>query len=50
MNFLLDTNIYFAAIHDAGFLARHRDDLLRIVRAERLQGANGDLGRAGVSR
>lgn len=59
MNFLLDANIYFAAIHDPGFLARHRDDLLRIgprtflssvVRAELLQGAKGELGRARVNR
>jgi predicted nucleic acid-binding protein len=59
MNFLLDANIYFAAIHDATFLARHRDDFLRIgprtflssvVRAELVQGAKGDLGRARVSR
>jgi len=59
VNFLLDTNIYFAAIHDDGFVDRHRDALLRIarrtflssvVRAELLQGAKGDLGRARVSR
>lgn len=59
MNFLLDANIYFAALHDPAFLARHRDDLLRIaprlflssvVRAELLQGAKGDLGRARVAR
>jgi predicted nucleic acid-binding protein len=59
VNFLLDANIYFAAIYDANFLARHRDDLLRIgpstflssvVRAELLQGAKGELGRARVSR
>jgi predicted nucleic acid-binding protein len=59
VNFLLDANIYFAAIHDAGFLERHRDALLRIgprtflssvVRSELLQGGKGDLGRARVSR
>jgi predicted nucleic acid-binding protein len=59
MNFLLDANIYFAAIYDASFLARHRDNLLRIgprtflssvVRAELLQGAKGELGRARVNR
>jgi predicted nucleic acid-binding protein len=59
VNFLFDTNIYFAAIHDPGFLARHHDDLLRmgprtflssVVRSELLQGAQGDLGRARVSR
>jgi predicted nucleic acid-binding protein len=59
MNFLLDANIYFAAIHDPGFLARHRGDLLRIgprmflssvVRAELLQGAKGELGRARINR
>lgn len=59
MNFLLDANIYFGAIHDPGFLARHRDVLLRVgprtflssvVRAELLQGAKGELGRARVNR
>jgi predicted nucleic acid-binding protein len=59
VNFLLDTNIYFAILHDAGFLERQRDVLLRIaprtflssiVRAELLQGARGDLGRARVTR
>ena len=59
MNFLLDANIYFAAIHDPRFLARHRDYLLRlgprtflssVVRAELLQGAKGELGRARVNR
>lgn len=59
MNFLLDTNIYFAILHDAGFLERHKSDFLSIaprtflssvVRSELLQGANGDLGRARVSR
>lgn len=59
MNFLLDANIYFAAIHDATYLARHREDFLRIgprtflssvVRSEMLQGAKGELGRARVSR
>jgi predicted nucleic acid-binding protein len=59
VNFLLDANIYFAAIYDATFLARHRDDFLRIgprtflssvVRAELLQGAKGELGRARVNR
>jgi predicted nucleic acid-binding protein len=59
VNFLLDANIYFAAIHDPRFLAHHRQDLLRIgprtflssvVRAELLQGAKGELGRARVNR
>jgi predicted nucleic acid-binding protein len=59
VNFLLDANIYFAAIHDPLFLARYRAELLRIgprtflssvVRAELLQGAKGELGRARVSR
>ncbi|NUQ75811.1 MAG: type II toxin-antitoxin system VapC family toxin [Polyangiaceae bacterium] len=53
MKFLLDANIYFAAIHDASFLAHYRDDFLRIgprtflssvVMAELLQGAKGELG------
>jgi predicted nucleic acid-binding protein len=56
---LLDTNVYFAAIHDARFVERHRETLLAIgprlflssvVRAELLQGAKGDLGRARVTR
>lgn len=59
MNFLLDTNVYFAVLHDSTFLEHHRSDLLRIaprtflssvVRAELLQGAKGNLGRARVSR
>lgn len=59
MNFLLDANIYFAAIHDPSFIVRHRDDFLRIgprtflssvVRAELIQGAKGELGRARVNR
>lgn len=59
MNFLLDANIYFAILHDPRFLARHRDELTRIgprmflssvVRAELLQGAKGELGRARVTR
>jgi predicted nucleic acid-binding protein len=59
VNFLLDADIYFAIIHDPGYLARHREHLLHIaprtflssvVRAELLQGAKGDLGRARVSR
>jgi predicted nucleic acid-binding protein len=59
VNFLLDTNVYFAALRDARFLDRHREDLLRIgprtflssvVRAELLQGAKGEFGRARVSR
>lgn len=57
MKFLLDTNIYFAVIHERGFLDRHRELLRRIgpltylssvVRFELLQGAVGDLGRARV--
>lgn len=59
MKFLLDANIYFAAIHDASFLAHYRDDFLRIgprtflssvVMAELLQGAKGELGRARINR
>ena len=59
MNFLFDSNVYFAAIHDEEFLARYRDAFLRVaprtflssvVRAELLQGAKGDAGRARVSR
>ena len=59
MKFLLDTNIYFAAIHEPGYLDRHRPILLRIgpltylssvVRFELLQGAKGAAGRERVSR
>ena len=58
MKFLLDTNVYFAAIHEAGFLDTYGPLLLRIaprtflssvVRFELLQGARGDLGRARVT-
>lgn len=59
MKYLLDTNIYFAAIADSEYLRQHRDVLLRImpftylssvVRFELLQGAKGDVSRARVSR
>jgi predicted nucleic acid-binding protein len=59
VKFLLDTNVYFAAIYEPGFLDRYRDLLLRIgpltylssvVRFELLQGAKGELGRARVAR
>jgi predicted nucleic acid-binding protein len=59
VNYILDTNVYFAAIHDPSFLPRYKPTLLRIgprtmlssvVRAELLQGAKGDWGRARVSR
>jgi tRNA(fMet)-specific endonuclease VapC len=59
VKFLLDTNVYFAAIYERGFLERHRNLLLRlgpltylssIVRYELLQGAKGDAGRTHVSR
>jgi predicted nucleic acid-binding protein len=58
VKFLLDTNVYFAAIHERGFLERHRNLLLRlgpltylssIVRFE-LLGAKGHAGRTRVSR
>lgn len=58
MKFLLDTNVYFAAIHEAGYLDRHRSLLLRIgpltylssvVRFELLQGARKYGGRGRVS-
>jgi predicted nucleic acid-binding protein len=59
MNFLLDTNIYFQAIHDPTFLERYRDMLLRVaprtflssvVRAELTQGAQGEFGRTRIAR
>jgi predicted nucleic acid-binding protein len=59
VKFLLDTNIYFAAIHEPGYLDRHRPIFLRIgpltylssvVRFELLQGAKGAAGRERVSR
>lgn len=59
MKFLLDTNIYFAAIQEPGYLDRHRPIFLRIgpltylssvVRFELLQGAKGAAGRERVSR
>jgi predicted nucleic acid-binding protein len=59
VKFLLDTNIYFAAIHEPGYLDRHRPVFLRIgpltylssvVRFELLQGAKGAAGRERVSR
>jgi len=59
VKYLLDTNIYFAAIYDPAFLPRYQDYLRRIaprtylssvVRYELLQGAKGDLARARISR
>ncbi len=59
MKLILDTNVYFAAIHEPRFLDANRSLFLRIgpitylssvVRCELLQGARGDLGRARVSR
>lgn len=59
MKYLLDTNIYFAALHDAGFLEHYRATFLRIaprtylssvVRFELLRGARGALDRARVAR
>jgi predicted nucleic acid-binding protein len=59
VKFLLDTNIYFAAIHEPGYFDRHRPILLRIgplthlssvVRFELLQGAKGAAGRERVSK
>ncbi len=59
MKILLDTNVYFALIHDAGYLEQYQWLLMRIapttylssvVRFELLQGARGDAGRSKVSR
>ena len=59
MKYLLDTNVYVAALNDPGYLEAHRDTFVRIaprmflssvVRCELLQGAKGELGRARVSR
>ncbi|MFO0759473.1 MAG: type II toxin-antitoxin system VapC family toxin [Byssovorax sp.] len=59
MKFLFDANVYFALLHDPRAFTRHRNDLARIgprlflssvVRAELLQGAKGELGRARVNR
>lgn len=59
MNFLLDANIYFSILSNPKFFDRHRVHLLRIaprtflssvVRAELIQGAKGDLGRARIAR
>ncbi len=58
MKYLFDTNIYFAAIHDRGFLDRYRTFVIRIaplsylssvVRFELLQGAKGNVARARIS-
>ncbi len=59
MKILLDTNVYFALIHEAGYLEQYQRLLMRIapttylssvVRFELLQGARGDVGRAKVNR
>jgi predicted nucleic acid-binding protein len=59
LKFIFDSNVYFAILHDPEFLDRHRAALARaaprtvlssVVRAELLQGARGDLGRARVTR
>ncbi len=59
MKFLLDTNVYVAAIQDPDFMIRHRAALASIapllylssvVRFELLRGARGEFGRARVHR
>jgi predicted nucleic acid-binding protein len=56
---LLDTNVYFHALHDRTYLARYRPALLRVtpqtylssvVRLELVQGARGDIARARVAK
>jgi predicted nucleic acid-binding protein len=58
VRYLLDTNIYFAAIADAKYLNHYREVFSRImpgtclssvVRFELLQGAKGDVSRARIS-
>lgn len=59
MKVLLDTNVYFAAIHERQYLERYRSVLLRlapstflssVVRYELLQGARGEIGRGRITR